>query len=313
MHDWAQREGTDPGEELRRVRAEFEAARTRAAFRIGKLEARLSAMRAERKLLERGLEHLQAQLRTPGAQDQLVRMLAGLLKTRADLSADRRVTAVVTSCARHDLLERTLESFFRFNTHPLVRTIVVEDGAATPAPALKSRFADQPIDWISTGERVGQIRAIDVAYARVDTPFIFHLEDDWRFLKPGFVERSMEILLAEPLCLQVWLRGFRNGEGHPIEPERFESDGVHWRKVGQNLRTGQLGFSFNPGLRRLRDYRMVGDYASRVDASLGRGALAEVQLSRLYMGMGYFAAILAENKVEGYVRHKGKDRHVCAP
>ena len=54
---------------------------------------------------------------------------------------------------------------------------------------------------ISTGERVGQIAAIDYAYYHVQTDYIFHLEDDWQFYAPVFIEKSRLLLMSLPLCL----------------------------------------------------------------------------------------------------------------
>ena len=41
----------------------------------------------------------------------------------------------------------------------------------------------------------------------VDTEYIFHMEEDWEFLKPSFIEDSMKVLEADENILQVWLRG----------------------------------------------------------------------------------------------------------
>lgn len=37
------------------------------------------------------------------------------------------VTLVITSCGRFDLLEKTLDSFFKFNKHPIAEIIITED------------------------------------------------------------------------------------------------------------------------------------------------------------------------------------------
>jgi hypothetical protein len=302
--------------ELAEVAGELAAAREALGqrdFRLRKLERRLDEGHQEQKALRRAVQHLTAQLQVSCPKDRLIEMFAGLLAKTAERVSDTSVTAVVTSCGRHDLLTSTLDSFFDRNSFPLTRMIVVEDGEAEPAGEVRDRFSGQPIDWICTRARVGQIRAIDLAYSLVQTPFIFHLEDDWRFLKPGFIERSMPILLAEPLCFQVWLRGFTEGTSHPIEPGRLWSGDVDWRRVSRDFRTGHYGFSFNPGLRRLRDYQLIGSYGAWVESGLGQGALAELQLSRLYMGAGFFAATLGENERGGYVKHIGRGRHVAGP
>ena len=37
------------------------------------------------------------------------------------------VSLVITSCGRFDLLERTLDSFFEYNTYPIKKVIITED------------------------------------------------------------------------------------------------------------------------------------------------------------------------------------------
>jgi hypothetical protein len=65
------------------------------------------------------------------------------------------VTLVVTSCGRPDLLQRTVESFQRFNTCPIAEAIIVEDGPAGPPPI--------PCRHITSPRRRGQIACIDDA------------------------------------------------------------------------------------------------------------------------------------------------------
>jgi len=223
---------------------------------------------------------------------------------------DRRVTAVVTSCARHDLLVQTLRSFFAHNTHPETRMIVVEDGDQDPDHSVKAEFSGQPIEWINTGGRGGQIRAIDLAYSRVRTPYVFHMEDDWEFLRPGFVETSIPILEAEPMCLQVWLRGKPGRRGHGAEEIDRTTAGIPWRPVIRDRKNFWHGFSFNPSLRRLREYRLLGRFADVADAQLGKGAVGEAQLSEIYGSMGYFAAQLWLDDGAGFIAHLGGERHV---
>jgi hypothetical protein len=80
-------------------------------------------------------------------------------------------TVIITSCDRHDLLERTLRSFRLQNSDRRCgRFIVVEDGAADP----RKICAKYGAELISIGERVGQPTAIDRAYEMVTTPYIFH-------------------------------------------------------------------------------------------------------------------------------------------
>jgi SEC-C motif/Glycosyl transferase family 2 len=222
------------------------------------------------------------------------------------------ITVVVRSCQRHDLLARTLESFLEFNTDPgVARIIVVEDGAGDPAEVCR-RFG---AELIRSGERIGQIAAIDLAYSHVQTPYIFHLEDDWEFYRTGFTEKSRSILESEPLTVLVWLRAWNDTNGHPLSfvaPDR--SRGV----LAPNFEGVWHGFTFNPGLRRLSDYKRLGSFTGlnpRPITSLGGhgrpiGSQYEAEANRFYHQLGYRAVILDE---AGYVRHTGWSRHVLHP
>lgn len=220
------------------------------------------------------------------------------------------ITGVLTSCGRHDLLVATLESFFCHVTGPLDRIIVVEDGPDIPAD-VRERFASRPIEWVSTGTRVGQIAAIDYAYSRVASPYVFHMEDDWLFYRSGFMERSLAILEANPKCLQVWIRALGDTQGHPVEPHTYVDHGVEWRRLafGYVLKGEWHGFSFNPGLRRMQDYVSVGGFGRYIPASGGHGA-PESALSTLYRRRDFYAAILSDSDGAGYVRHIGEGRRV---
>lgn len=222
------------------------------------------------------------------------------------------ITAVLTSCRRYDLLEETLKSFFAMNSAPLERLIVVEDGTDIPKD-VRGSFVGHPIDWISTGQRVGQIAAIDYAYSRVKTPYVFHMEDDWFFYRSGFLEKSLLVLQANPKCIQVHIRALDDLMGHPLEEPTYKSHGVEWRQMAFDYFGDEgdwHGFSFNPGLRRLSDYIAVGGYGIHTTFDMEIPWLAESAISKLYRRRDFFAAVLSDNNGSGYVQHTGDDRHV---
>lgn len=221
------------------------------------------------------------------------------------------ITGVLTSCGRHDLLARTLTSFYAFNTRPLAGMIVVEDGPDIPQGA-RAPFAQQPIEWISTGRRVGQVAAIDYAYSRVKTPYIFHLEDDWEFYRPGFIEKSLPVLEANPKCLQVWIRALNDTQRHPVEPHVYSDGGVPWRRLALEYHCQGVwhGFAFNPGLRRLADYVSIGGYGVHTRFDPAKPGASESAIGRVYRQRDFYAAILCDENGAGYVRHTGGGRHV---
>jgi GT2 family glycosyltransferase len=198
------------------------------------------------------------------------------------------VTMVVTSCNRHDLLLRTLRSFCEHNTYPLTETIIIEDGP-TPQPELNELTGLGKLTWINNGRRIGQIKSIDKAYRTVTTPWIFHTEDDWEFLRPGFIEDSMEILKKHPSIWTVSLRA-NDCNGHPngYEPE---FPGI-WMQE-KNWGNGWGSMNFNAGLRRLSDYERIEKNYYKI-AGDAPAPKPEWYLSITHRDMGYRIAVLPE-------------------
>lgn len=227
------------------------------------------------------------------------------------------ITVVITSCGRQDLLVRTLETFFEFNTYPIRQFIVIEDGEADANKLLAERYRGQNFRWLATGSRVGQIAAIDIAYGFVETEYIFHCEDDWEFHAPGFVEKSLTVLRRNPNILQVWIRGLDDTNNHPVVDDLLFADEVPYRLLQSDYHSAEWGtwhgFAWNPGLRRRRDYQLIGSFRTLDPFSAKKSYEVEREASEFYWKHGLSAAILADNGGRGYVRHLGWGRRVAEP
>jgi hypothetical protein len=217
-----------------------------------------------------------------------------------------QVTLVITSSARLALLRRTIYSFMEYNTYPIAQYIIIDDSAmALPQSQIKEEFGSIFKVHCNT-QRIGQVASIDKAYKFIKTPWIFHCEDDWQFYRSGFIEDSMKLMKADPKILQVWLRERRDTNGHPVLPDENVIAGIRHYVMAPNFQ-GYYGFSFNPGLKRLSDYELIGDYASvpfNVESNplkKARFYTPEMEISEIYYNLGYRAVILPE----GCVRHTG--------
>jgi hypothetical protein len=223
-------------------------------------------------------------------------------------------TVVLTSCGRQDLLVRTLETFFQFNTAPIERVIIIEDGSDERNKTLKEKYSSDLFLWLATGQRLGQIHAIDRAYQYVRTPYVFHCEDDWEFYASGFIELSALVLQENPAWLQVYLRALTDIYGHPLEDEERSAGAARYRVLKHNWDAEFYGlwhgFAFNPGLRRLADYTRIGSYAACATFDPEAPWEAERTISERYKQLGFWATILTNNDAAGFVRHTGDDRHV---
>ena len=211
------------------------------------------------------------------------------------------VSVVVTSCGRIDLLNKTLESFLRFNTYKNIAQIIIIDDSghfenvrASLEKILENLRGTYEIEVIVNRENLGQVRSIDIAYSLVKHPYIFHLEDDWEFYQPSFIEYSLEILKKYPWIITVWLRSHLDTNGHPIE----FINGLPFGLLQLNYLNCWHGFTWNPGLRRLCDYKLIKNFSEH--------APGENSASIWYMKKGFRASICSSPN--GFVKHIGWDR-----
>lgn len=167
----------------------------------------------------------------------------------------RKITVCITSCNRFDLLQRTLNSFFSTNTYPVESIIISEDSTKLEMKnKILSTYGDK-VQLIFNPVNLGIYKSIDNIYNMVNTEYIFHCEDDWEFSgNINFMNESVDILNENLDIHQIWLR--RDIPDDWIDNKcQSTSIGSKFRMVKEPL--GWNGFSHNPGLRRLSDYKLM--------------------------------------------------------
>jgi len=236
-----------------------------------------------------------------------------------------KVTFVMTACGRPDLMERTLDSFIKFNTYPIERWIITEDSADPEIFAECKRLNDKKynnkLEFVFNERKLGQSRSIDKAYAMVETEYVFHCEEDWEFYDDEFIEQSLTILKEEPTVLQAWIRPKSDRILNDIKPEIYEIAGITVRDVlpksfmvkgalpsgGDLIVRDYMGFSWNPGLKRMSDYYLLPKgYA---------GFEAEHMIDAFYRSHStkFKVVSISENDEQGFVRHIGWGRRADDP
>ncbi|MGE0717075.1 MAG: glycosyltransferase family 2 protein [Alphaproteobacteria bacterium] len=210
------------------------------------------------------------------------------------------ITFVLTSCGRFDLLDRTLSSFFANNTAAIARYLVIEDSGDEAVRDVAARFP-HPIEVIVNVPRLGQIASIDKAYATVTTPYVFHCEDDWRFLRPGFIEESRIVLEGDPTISVVSCRRLdqRRTLAFVLDAPVVRCGAVTYRR-DERGHPFWGGYTFNPGLRRMADYRRLGSFAR-----WGHEHDASLFFKKAGMTVGYLAEPACETT--------GADRRLPKP
>lgn len=243
------------------------------------------------------------------------------LERLAEEEANRpKVTFVMTACGRPDLMEKTLDTFMQFNTYPIERWIITEDSADpeifSQCKTLNDKKYQNKLEFMFNETKLGQARSIDLAYSMVDTEYVFHCEEDWEFYAEEFIEQSLSILRADETVLQAWLRPKADRILNDIKPEVYEIDGIGVRDVlpksfmvkgglqggGDLIVRDYMGFSWNPGLKRMSDYRLLNKgYASIKEEHL---------IDAFYRAheKGFRVVSISENDEQGFVRHIGWGR-----
>ncbi len=215
---------------------------------------------------------------------------------------DKKVTVIITSYNRFDLLKKTIDSFLALNNYPIERFVVIEDSTK---PEMKQKITDtfgDKVELIFNDVNLGQPKSIDKAYKTVTTEYIFHSEDDYQYIgNPNFIKDSMDILEERKDVHQIWLRHLENYfVSHGAEgAKQFELDilltstNVPYRMLKLPHCGNWCGFSWNPGLRRTGDYNRLfpNGYAHHVGAG-ETGSLAEYRSNAHAMENGYRAAFL---------------------
>ena len=193
------------------------------------------------------------------------------------------VTAVITACGRPDLLRRALRSFVNHFDAPLRQLIVVEDSGTDCNAALAPEFPF--VTWLVNATNIGQIASIDRAYALVKTAYVFHCEEDFPLL-PGFkLDASRAILEAHPHVFTVVLRG--HGAPYGVDPAPPLADGTVLTTPMSADGAYAHAFTFNPGLRRMADYRRHGPYARITTFRRADAGAAERELSFYHKRAGF--------------------------
>ena len=211
------------------------------------------------------------------------------------MSNYKEVSVVLTACNRPDLLEKTLDSFHKFNTYPIKKFIVIDDSGVVGCN--NNLIKKYPfIKFIDNPKNIGQVRSIDKAYAMITTPYVFHMEEDWEFYKEGFIEACLEVIDLDEKIICVWTRD-QSDILHPLLSDVYLTEsGNKIQRVSWGFDGHWHGFTFNPSLKKMIDYPTDGY------TTIGR----ELELSKYYYSLGYFAMAFKE----GYCKHAGWGRHV---
>lgn len=181
-----------------------------------------------------------------------------------------QVTAVLTSCGRLDLLKRTITSLSEEFWNKIPVKIIIEDSA--DLEIFKKIEIENKKGYLKgwtillNDKKLGQSASIDKAYSMVNTKYVFHLEDDWKFYNDKFIDRSLPILEKYDNVLQVT---FRINSPHPTDGTLYEENTESEFGVLIPGYNGWPGFTYNPNIFRFSEYIKVKPIAGRQEKEVG--------------------------------------------
>ncbi len=170
------------------------------------------------------------------------------------------ITLCITSCGRHDLLARTLDSFLPDHAAQFSKMLVIDDaGSRAVKDWLDANYPD--VQVILNDERLGQMGSIDKLYSQVQSELIFHGEDDWLFESGNTIPACLKVLEVEPDISVVCVRKLSDlQERFQKNCIRKEVDGVRYALMPLDIHPEWLSFSFNPGIARKSLWEKYGPY-----------------------------------------------------
>lgn len=116
---------------------------------------------------------------------------------------------------------------------------------------------------ISLPEQLGHHRAVDAMYAKVQTPYILHCEDDWLFDQDLKIADSIQLLNTCPEISTVCLRKYADfGHDAEVVAQTFtqEINGIAYRRLDQTHKQWH-GYTFNPHIASIDLWKKTGSFA----------------------------------------------------
>ena len=101
-----------------------------------------------------------------------------------------------------------------------------------------------------------------------------------------------------------------------MEDEQYKYNNIKYKRLSFNWR-GWYGFTFNPGIRRLNDYKLLSPYSQykmeyksneelKLKTTYSKFFCPEQELSKMYYNLGYYAIILNNSAI----KHIGWNNHI---
>src|SRR4030065_367812 len=228
-----------------------------------------------------------------------------------------KIDITLTTYKRRDLFEKTLDSFLQTcQDFDLVnRWLVGDDGSSQKdLNWMKKRY---PFLDIQRNPSKGQASNINNLFARVETEWFFHFEDDWIFLKKdNYIRKLFDIVFDNEKVKNATLRFWTGSEKDIKETKTGTKYFIHnylpIRESRMQRRLSQeeqqrikhadalwCGYTLNPALQHKPTIELLGRYDESV---INKRSWDRPQAVKYYE-LGYKRA----NLLEKYIEHIGEN------
>lgn len=223
------------------------------------------------------------------------------------------ITFTITSCKRYDLFEKTINSFLNccIDYTLIDKWLCVDDNSSEEdRKKMKEKYPFFTF-YFKTPEEKGHPKSMNIIREKVSTPYIFHMEDDWKFFrKHPYLTECLSCIATGGTgstggvkqCLIN--RNYAETEkdwglfgGFPLEggkyvlheyckdSEEYELFYAKYGKIDVKNCAYWPHFSFRPSLIKTEVLKKLGEFDEKVSHF-------ELEYSRRYFGEGYKSAFL---------------------
>jgi GR25 family glycosyltransferase involved in LPS biosynthesis/tetratricopeptide (TPR) repeat protein len=115
------------------------------------------------------------------------------------------VTFTITTCKRYNLFEQTINSFINCcsDVHRIDKWFCVDDNSSEEdREKMKTLYPFFEFYFKNEKEK-GHAKSMNIIRTKVTSPFILHMEDDWKFFcKKDYVSHALDVLIQHPKISQ---------------------------------------------------------------------------------------------------------------
>jgi GR25 family glycosyltransferase involved in LPS biosynthesis len=225
------------------------------------------------------------------------------------------ITFTTTTCKRYDLFEKTINSFLNccMDLHLIDRWLCVDDNSSEEdREKMKKNYPFFEFYFKGKHDK-GHARSMNIIKNSVKTPYIFHIEDDWKFFKKrNYITQCLEVLNQDSRIGQCLInKNYMETEKVPIVGGLFKTTSSGNRYyIHEHCSTEQEHkqffqkykglpncaywphFSFRASLFHTKILREIGDFNENADYFNKNGGHFEMEYANRYKSFNYISAFL---------------------